>query len=286
MLIIKTGLAIIAVFFTITVSGTSTKAQSFLEKSLVAKSRLHDPVWQQHDPSSTIKVDHGKWNAFLQTYVSTDQKGINRVNYSGVSVADKENLSSYLTGLQNVDVTQLNRGEQYAFWLNLYNASMVDIILENYPISSVLDIKSNPLDLKGPFNDKIARINGLDLTLDTIESGIVRPVWNDPRLHYAFNCGAVGCPNLMQEAYQGDILDKQLDAAAATFINDRRGINAKGNNVTLSKIFFWYSEDFGSDINSLNRHLRTYADPQTRAIIDEAKGRYKYAYDWALNDIR
>ncbi len=279
--------------FVITVSillsamlGKIAQAQSLIEKSLIAKSRLHNPIWQHHSPHSTIKVSHQPWDAFLQTYVLTDVAGVNRVNYSGVSHEDKKSLSSYLTALQRIDVKTLNRDEQFAYWLNLYNASVVNVVLENYPVKSILKIKTNPLDLKGPFNDQIAKVNGLTLTLDTIESGIVRPIWRDARLHYAFNCGAVGCPNLKNSAYQADALDAQLEEAARNYVNDQRGFSAKGSQAVLSKIYFWYSEDFGNDEKGLRAHLLRYANDNTKERIDKIKSRYKYSYDWALNDTR
>ena len=282
----KTSFVLLTTIIMSIAFGTAANAQSFIEKSLVAKSRLHNPLWKQHDPASSTKIDHSIWNLFLKTYVSTDQKGVNRVNYSGVSGEDKTNLSTYLTSLQNVDVTTLNRSEQFAFWLNLYNANVVSIVLANYPIASILDVKSNPLDLKGPFNDTVARVNGQSLTLDTIESGIVRPIWRDPRLHYAFNCGAVGCPNLMKVAYQSDVLDTQLDTAAVSYVNDPRGINVKDSQTILSKIYFWYSADFGDDVEALSAHLTQYASAETRKRIEMARGRYRYSYDWSLNDAR
>jgi len=241
---------------------TDTQAQSAIEKSLVAKSRLHNRIWTKHDPNSSLEVDHQPWDAFLAKYLKKDGRGINRLAYSRVSTADKQALKAYLTVLQSTDVTTLNRNEQYAFWLNLYNSSTVNIGLKHYPIKSILDVKSNVLDLKGPFNDKVATVMGLSLTLDNIESGIVRPIWKDPRLHYAFNCAAISCPNLGAKA------------------------RVENGKVTASKIYFWYDVDFGGNATGVLKHINQYAGPELKAALGNKRSIAKYEYDWALNEAR
>ncbi|MEM9331326.1 MAG: DUF547 domain-containing protein [Pseudomonadota bacterium] len=258
-------------------------AQSAFERAFVAKSKLASPVWTKHDPASTIEVDHAPWDAFLKKYLATDSKGVNRLAYKSVSSEDKKRLQDYLATLQATDVTTLNRNEQYAFWLNLYNAMTVNVALKHYPIKSILDIKSNVLDFKGPFNDKVASVKGQALTLDTIESGIVRPIWNDPRLHYAFNCAAVTCPNLSKVAFRGKTLNKQLDAAARSYINDPRGVVVSNGKVTASKIFFWYEEDFGGNEKGILTHIKKFAGPELKAALQGKTAIDSYEYDWSLN---
>ena len=282
MRLLKTLSIIIALTLSAMSVSTFAHAQLAIEKAFIAKSKLANKIWTKHDAASSIQIDHSAWDALLAKYLKKDAQGINRFAYKSVSSADKSALQSYLAQLQSTDVTKLNRNEQYAFWLNLYNASTVNIGVKNYPIKSILEIKSNPLDLKGPFNDKIAKVNGQTLTLDTIESGIVRPIWNDPRLHYAFNCAAVSCPNLGAKAYRGKTLNAQLNQAATSFINDPRGITISNGKVIASKIFFWYSEDFGGEKGVL-KHVAKYAND---ALKQKLAGKTKinsYVYDWALN---
>ncbi|MEO0327196.1 MAG: DUF547 domain-containing protein [Pseudomonadota bacterium] len=259
-------------------------AQLSIEKTLVAKSQLQDPIWQMHEPASEEIIEHGVWNGFLGKYVATDARGINLVKYGAVSAADRESLKTYLSALQSIDITRYNRREQYAFWLNLYNASIVNVVLENYPSKSILNIKSHLLDLKGPFDDAIVSVNGKTLTPDDIESGIVRPIWNDPRLHYGFNCAAISCPNLGTEAFNGSSINGQLDQAATSFINDPRGVKIKNGKVTVSKIFFWYSEDFGGSDKAILDHIRAFASPELAEKLAGKSRISKYEYDWALNE--
>lgn len=257
-------------------------AQSAFERAFVAKSKLANPIWKQHDPASQEEVDHSAWDKFLGTYIAKDKDGINRVAYGQVTAADKKMLQDYLSRLQVTDITKLNRNEQYAFWLNLYNASVLKVALDNYPVKSILNIKSNPLDVKGPFNDIVATVNGQKLTPDTIESGIVRPIWNDPNLHYGFNCAAISCPNLLSKAFKGSSINSQLEQAAISFINEPRGVKLDGDKLIASKIYFWYSDDFNGEKGIL-KHLAKYANERTKAMLAGRTKIDRYEYDWALN---
>lgn len=265
---------------------TPAFAQSSFERSFVPKSKLIDKIWTKHDPSSTIVIDHSQWDGFLAKYVKTNAQGVNLVAYGSVSGADKGALANYRNALQSVDVTTLNRNEQYAYWLNLYNASTVAVALKHYPVKSIRDIKKNALDIMGPFNDKVAQVNGKKLTLNNIESGIVRPIWNDPLLHYAFNCAAITCPNLGKEAFTGEKIRSQLNAAAFTYVNSPSGVSFKNGEMIASKIYFWYEVDFGGSEKGILNHINRYASDALKAKLKGRTKVDKYVYDWSLNDAR
>lgn len=282
-----TSFAVLLAFVLLIPAGAvPASAQSAIERSFVPKARLDDPFWTQHDETSQVAVDHGAWDDFLAKYVNPDKNGVNRVAYGRVNTADKKALSDYLKSLESVNVAKLNRNEQFAYWVNFYNASTVSIALAHYPIESIRDVKKNALDFLGPFNDEIAKVNGRTLTLNTIESGIVRPIWKDPRLHYAFNCAAITCPNLAEKAYRGATLDADLDNAARAYVNDPRGIAIKDGKATASKIFFWYEDDFGGSEAAILDHMKRYAGPELKAQLSSLKTIDAYVYDWTLNDAR
>ncbi len=277
-----TGMALVLSFSSIGAS----HAQSALERFAVPKAKLISGPWKKNNASSSAKVDHSAWDNFLKKYIKTDGGGVNRVAYGRVSGGDKAALGNYLKALQATDVTGLNRNEQFAFWVNLYNASTVAVALRNYPIKSIRDVKKGVLDFLGPFNDKVATVNGKTLTLNDIESGIVRPLWKDPRLHYAFNCAAISCPNLGKTAFKGDILDKQLNTAASRFVNNPRGIRFSGGKATASKIYFWYEGDFGGSHKSIINHMKKYASADLKGKLAKLSKIDNFDYDWTLNDAR
>ncbi|MGD2011750.1 MAG: DUF547 domain-containing protein, partial [Desulfobacterales bacterium] len=85
--------------------------------------------WTENDPDSALLVDHSIWNRLLKAYLINGPDGITLVRYSRVSTADRTALDHYIRQLTQTAVSRLNRKEQKAFWINLYNALTVKIIL-------------------------------------------------------------------------------------------------------------------------------------------------------------
>ena len=252
----------------------------------VPAAALADPIFEINDPGSTIAIDHSFWDQFLSCYLITDQQGLNRVRYRDVSCEDRQQLNGYLCYLQSVDVRTLNRDEQLAYWFNLYNAKIVDVILTHYPIRSIRQIKQKFTDFVGPFDDAGAVIVlGKSLSLSDVESGIVRPVYKDPRIHFALNCGSYGCPNLAPTAWTAENLDARLNGAAVSFINSGRAVKSGLLGLRVSKIFKWYKDDFGGTDQSVISYLRQYASSTTCSQLQETHINGHF-YDWSLNDAK
>ena len=235
-------------------------------------------------PPPGQRVDHRDWTTFLSRYVAPDAEGVNRVAYGQVTQADQARLDGYLAALQAVDPARLTRDQQLAYWVNLYNAVTVDVILQNYPVASIRKIKDGPLSV-GPWNRPVVQVAGETLTLNDIEHRIIRPTFNEPRIHYALNCAAVGCPNLMDRAWQADTLDSDFAAAERAYINDPRGVRFDDRGgLILSKIYIWFREDFGPNEQAVLTYLQSAADPDLRARLATTARVKAYDYNWALND--
>ena len=262
-----------------TANGSGSSSIGIPESSLV------DPVFEINDPYSANAVDHSTWDCLLSRYMVTDSVGIRRLRYGAVTPEDHNALKGYLQNLQSVDTRTLNRNEQLAFWFNLYNARTVDIVLDNYPIRSIRQIKTKFTDFVGPFDDPGAvTVLGKPLSLNDIESGIVRPVWKDPRIHYALNCASYGCPNLSPQAWTAADLDARLNTAAYEYINSNRAVRRGVLGVRVSKIFKWYKDDFGGNDEAVLNHLRQYSNPSTQQKLYRQQNIRGYFYDWSLND--
>jgi len=243
--------------------------------------------WGAHDNGSTARIDHGIWNRFLQIYVRVDSNGIARIPYGRVSASDRDALGADLSRLASLPVSAYNRREQFAFWIDLYNELTVKLVLDHYPVSSIKDIDISPgLFASGPWGKKLIAIEGEPLSLDDIEHRILRPIWRDPRIHYAVNCGALGCPNLQSVAFTAANTESLLDRAAREYVNSSRGAAIAGDRLIVSSIYIWYEPDFGSSDRGVIDHLRRYAGPELAAalaVIDRISGD---RYDWGLNDLR
>ncbi len=245
------------------------------------------PRWEAHDPDGTGTVDHGPWARLLAARLRPDPDGPNLFDYGGVTAEERAALDAYLEALAATEVSALARPEQFAFWANLYNALTVRVVLDHYPVESIRDIDISPgLFASGPWGAELIEVEGVPLTLDEIEHRILRPIWGDPRIHYAVNCAAIGCPDLRPAPWRAATLDADLDAAARDYVADPRGLRVTADGLVVSKIYAWFIEDFGGDEGGVRAHLARYAPPDLRARIEDAEGVADTAYDWALNDAR
>jgi len=241
--------------------------------------------WQKHDPGSTQKIDHGAWDRFLKQFVvAPHPSGIHRVRYQAVQPGDLRNLKIYLQAMQAVAISSHNRVEQKAYWINVYNALTVDLILARFPVASIRDINISPGFLsRGPWGAKLFGAEGERLSLDDIEHRILRPIWKDSRVHYAVNCASLGCPNLQPLAFTGENMEALLEKAAREFINHPRGVSIQNGRLQVSSIYVWFQEDFGRDAEDLMEHWQKYADPKLAKALEKYSGGLAHDYDWRLN---
>lgn len=241
--------------------------------------------WQQSDERNLEQIDHGRWQQFLDTYVSTDELGVNRVAYQqAADDGGRDNLNSYLDEITAIDPRRLNRTEQMAYWINLYNALTVEVVLRYPKKGSILRMGKKFFTI-GPWDDKLINVAGEDLTLNDIEHRILRPIWQDHRIHFAVNCASIGCPNLSTTVYRSDNLEQLLQTAEQQYLNHPRGVQLRDNKLIVSSIFDWYLSDFAEDkaglLAYLAEHHGTLAD-----TLESYTGRIRYDYDWNLNSQR
>jgi len=171
------------------------------------------------------------------------------------------------------------RNERMAYWFNAYNAYTVQLILDNYPLESIKDIKKGIPFVNGVWDIKFIEIEGKEYTLNNIEHGILRPKFEDPRIHMAVNCASYSCPPLLMEAFEADSLEDQLDFATRQFLKDDLRNEIEPARARVSSIFKWYKGDFTKDQtlkDFLNKYLEVpIADKTTIEYLD---------YNWSLND--
>ncbi|MDP2700171.1 DUF547 domain-containing protein [Thalassospira sp.] len=248
------------------------------------------PDWQAHDATNDGVINHDRWQAVLDRHVIPQESGATAFDYIAAQRQSRGAIAAYIDDMAAIAIGTHNRGEQMAYWINLYNAVTVLVVLDSYPVHSIRDIDISPgLFSSGPWGKKLVTVEGRSLSLDDIEHRILRPIWRDARIHYAVNCASVGCPALAQKVFTGGDLDRQLDAAATGFINHPRAVrlNKDGTALILSRLYDWYRDDFGRSDRDLIAHLRSFARPELRAILMQFKGGLRvsdYQYDWALND--
>jgi len=218
---------------------------------------------------------------FLGNYI-TETDGINFVAYGDVSETDHQALKAYISALENQGVEGLSDEEAMAYWFNLYNAATIDVILDNYPLSSIRSLGALN---RGPWDRKILNVSGVgEMSLNDVEHGTLRATWNEPRIHYAVNCASFGCPNLMDRPWEAETLEDDLEAAAIAYVNHPRGVRVEDGKVTASKIYNWYKEDFGGNQAGILDHARQYATGDLAEALTDATKIDSFEYNWDLNE--
>ena len=227
--------------------------------------------------SASKPISHALFDSLLKNNVN--KEGF--VNYTGF-IRDSAAFNKYLDLLSKNHPNEKtwSRNEQMAYWINAYNAFTIKLICMHYPLKSIKDIKKGIPLVSDTWSIDFIKIEGKTYNLNNIEHGILRPKYDDPRIHFAVNCASKSCPKLQDEAFTAEKLDAQLDAAAKEFINDgiRNKITAskKGN---VSKLFTWFAGDFRKTAPSVIAFLNKYSNVKLDANAD-----LDYMdYDWALN---
>jgi hypothetical protein len=241
--------------------------------------------WLAYDPASTRQIHHDDWDAFLVRYLRISEDGVHRVAYGEVTPDDRALLEGYVQRLAALPISAYTRPEQMAFWINLYNALVVRLIVDHYPIASIRDIGKGPGEPgAGPWQQQLVEVEGIPLSLHDIAHRILRPIWRDPRVHYALACGAMSCASLQPEPFYGDQLDRQLSEAAMAYINDRRCIRIEGDHLSLPSLYRWYRADFGPTDRDVINHMLAYAEPNLAMKLQGFDRIDEDGFDWRLND--
>ena len=166
----------------------------------------HSPVVGK---AGSTPPSHQLWNELLKAYVKPN----GQVDYKGF-IREKPKLERYLKLLSEnaPDRSKWSKNEQLAYWINVYNAYTVKLIVDYYPTKSIRDLGPRikiPL-IKDVWHYKFFKIAGVDMSLDEVEHSILRKEFEEPRIHFAINCASVSCPPLLNEAFVASNLENQL----------------------------------------------------------------------------
>lgn len=223
-------------------------------------------VWAMAQASTT------NYSSLLQKHVTSTGK----VNYKTLKT-DISKLNTFLSELkENAPKSSWSKNEIKAYWINAYNAFTLKLMLNNYPVKSITDIKYGD---KNAWDYTWINIGGEKLSLNDIEHKKLRAKYKDARIHFAVNCASYSCPILLNTAYTAKNLETQLNAQAKKFINDSSRNKISADKVQISEIFKWYKDDFttsGSIIDYLNKY-------STVKIKSTASVTY-LNYNWNINE--
>lgn len=222
-------------------------------------------------------ISHEIWDSLLKKHVS--DAGL--VDYQGFQ-SDSTTLKAYLTLVSNhhPNDQKWTKNEQLAYWINAYNAFTIQLVADHYPVASIKDIKPGIPFVNTVWDIKFIKIENRTYDLNNIEHGIIRPQFNEPRIHFAVNCASFSCPKLRNEAYTADKLEEQLTEAARDFINDETKNTLSADSAQISSLFKWFKGDFTQHLS-----LVDFINQYSRTPITENTILTYQTYDWSINDV-
>lgn len=241
--------------------------------------------WNDNEPLSTMQVDHNPWQEILTAYVDDQHaSGINRFDYSAVTASDARKLKEYLAAIQKIEPRQLNPNEAKAYWINMFNAVLVDKVVDTYQSGSrraIRRILNGGIRSSG-WGKEVAEVVMQSISLNDIEHGILRPIWNDHRIHFALSANTVSGANIQKTAFSGNNIEELLEKARVEFFQHPRSVRVNGNRMILNSIFEWYASDFASNKRALLAYISENVSEDKRQAI-RGLTKIRYDYSWNLN---
>lgn len=229
---------------------------------------------------AAIDTSYGR---LLATYVTP--RGV-RYSAWRSSGDDRKAISQVVTAYAGTDASKLSPDERYALWINLYNATVLELVLEGNPSRSIKELSKGIVNPSEIFSRKLIAVGGRGFSLNELEKRL-REESEDPRVHFALNCASRSCPPIRTEPFTAANLGPQLEAATRDYLASPGAVTVKTDGgkstVVAVKIFDWYADDFKASGGPL-AFIATYGPAAARAAIATGKAKLDFSdYDWALN---
>jgi hypothetical protein len=209
------------------------------------------------------------------------------VDYDAFAKAPE--FARYLASLDRIRLDGMDEDERLAFWINVYNAYTIQLIISHHETESIRDINKSlgVLRLKGPWSEPIVHAAGRTLSLDDVHHRILRKEYAEPRVHFVLVCAAMGCPPLRAEAYTGALLVDQLNEQAKQFLRDSPSkMRFEKFRLFISPILMSYRNDFGASRNDLTRSIAPWFEGEERKLLERGRVRLEATdFDWTLNSV-
>lgn len=251
-------------------------------------------------PVTANALPNEAWGKLLKQFVAQG-----RVDYAGIQ-SDPALLLQSLKGFSRItrqEYDAWSRTQRIAHWINAYNLFTIKAIVDHYPPKgwNLLYPRISIRQIGRVWDRKDYRTAGQQLSLNQIEHRILRPLFQEPRTHFALVCASRGCPPLPTQPYTGENLEEMLDRQVRIYLEDyQHGLRWDPGNRTLwlSVIFSWFAEDFRGyaeqyrlfedlpekDRYALNFVWRYLPENVRKSLTAEPFQIHYMKYDWSLND--
>lgn len=174
--------------------------------------------------------------------------------------------------------SDLTKDQQLAYWLNLYNMGVIELVASQYPVKNIERLRDY-------WDMPVFMVAGVQMSLNDIHHNILLKNWDDPLVIYGLFQGAIGGPKIRRRAYTAETVWGILEENAEEFVNSIRGMRANGDDVMISEYYDWNRALFPDFENDVRAHIAEYANAETRELLameDRAEPKY---FDWIVADL-
>jgi len=235
---------------------------------------------EQQPTGTRLKVKINRW---------TINEG-NRVYYEAFvdNETARQQLDEVKNGIENataeVGLKIFSRDEQLAYWLNLYNVTLLNEIVKVYPKNDLEDFLYGK---KSILDQKLLVVEGVPLSLNDIQYTILKQNYDgNPLVIYGLYQGIIGSPNIRGSAYTGKTVHDALTENAVVFINSNRGTAIKNDKKFRVSSFYERNEAFFPNFHAdLAAHLSQYLEGDELLALESASKLVTDINDWTVTDL-
>jgi len=238
-------------------------------------------------------------------YAATDRwydPSARSFDYAGFAgSAEHRRLAGGIGALSSFECSALGVGHRIPFWLNVYNALVLHMVVAR-------GVRRSVRSQSGFFTLPAVRVAGRTFSLDDIEHGMLRgnaaryrnlrpqmasddgrlplaTLMCDERIHFAMYSACRSSPRLFS-CIPADV-NALLEDAAHAYLAGRVRVEEGGRVLRVPKIFQWYEEDFGGERGVRRFVVARIASERDLEALERTRGDFvlRYAaFDWRLNE--
>ena len=241
-------------------------------------------VWAVSNEESTQVINHKPMTNILRS-ISVEERGKESVAYVALTGRSLEYVDAYISFLERIPISRLNRNEQLAYWLNLHNVGIIRMLAENKNGHRKLKKYRGVPGMPGnEWSEKMFTVEGRALSLEDIEQNILFRHWKDPLIIYGLCYGAKGSPSIGKVGFSGATVKAQLEENARNFINSNQNVRVRKANLRVSSLYTWNQDTlFDGDDEAVVAHLSAYAKPALAEKLAGVRGINRNKFNWSSN---
>lgn len=241
--------------------------------------------WGIHNPEEPTVIDHSPMSSILK-FLTIEDGAKSTMAYYLTKGKALSYITNYRKHLETIPVSLLNKDEQLAYWLNLHNVTVIEMLSSSNKLTSkIKKLRGQPGEPGKEWAEKRVHVEQNHLSLEEIEQKIILQHWQDPLVLYGIFYSTKGSPILGLKAFTGPAVYEQLANIATTFISNKKNVKVSKDKVKLSSLYIWNKDQlFAGDDKALITHLQKHAKGNAASKLQNVtQVDDSHKFNWSTN---